>query len=79
MDAPNRITEFKGALDFLAGPPDQEKLSKTRFIIIRHALTEFNLVFAAHLKKYNELSEETKPLRADIKSIDLGLRPEGII
>ena len=79
VDAPNRVTEFKGGLDFLAGPPDQEKLSKTRFVIIRHALTEFNLIFAAHLKKFTELSEETKPLRADLKSIDMGLRPEGII
>jgi hypothetical protein len=44
--------------NFKAPPPDPEEMSKCRFLLVRHAVTEFNLEFARVGKSHGLDGEE---------------------
>lgn len=64
---------------FKAPPPDPEVLARCQFILIRHAVTEFNMEFARVGKEHGLEGEEYKQLKVRKDLIDPELRPEGIL
>lgn len=64
--------------NFHAPPPDPEKLQKCRFILVRHAVTEFNMEFARVVSAHGMAGEEYRTLKVRKDLIDPPLRPEGI-
>jgi hypothetical protein len=65
-------------LHHLPEPPNEEDLEKHTFILIRHALTEFNTAFAEMYTKYGDNSEEYRKMKIDKAYIDLPIKQEGI-
>ena len=63
----------------VAQAPDEDLVNKHRFLLIRHAVTDFNVAFGDCLGKYGELSEEFRSVKIDTKYIDIELKPEGVI
>ncbi len=66
-------------VNHIAKAPDEEKVKKNRFLLIRHGVTDFNVVFGDCLKNFGEESEEFRNLKSDPKYIDIELKAEGIV
>ena len=64
--------------NFKAPPPDPIALAKYQFILVRHAVTEFNMEFARVGNAHGFDSEEYRQLKIRKDLIDPGLRPEGV-
>jgi hypothetical protein len=64
--------------NFKAPPPDPEGLAKCKFVLIRHAVTEFNMEFAKIGGAHGFESEEYRALKIRKDLIDPSLRPEGV-
>ena len=64
--------------NFKAPPPHPEALASCKFILIRHAVTEFNMEFARVGNAHGFNGEEYRQLKIRKDLIDPGLRPEGI-
>jgi hypothetical protein len=55
---------------FKAPPPEAEVLSRCSFILVRHAVTEFNMEFARVATNHGLLGEEYKELKVRKDLID---------
>ena len=59
--------------------PDAETLAQCQFVLIRHAVTEFNMEFARICNEHGFFGEEYRALKVRKDLIDPSIRPEGII
>lgn len=66
-------------VNYHAPPPDPELVKKHQFMLIRHGVTNFNIVFGDIVGKHGFNSEEFRELKADPSFIDIELRPEGVV
>lgn len=64
--------------NFKAPPPDPDLMKRNRFLLVRHAVTEFNMEFARVGSAYGFDGEEYRELKIRKDLIDPGLRPEGV-
>ena len=75
--------EFKMLLavnpSFRAPPPDPELLKECRYVLLRHAVTSFNIEFARIGNVYGLDGEEHRLLKVRRDLIDPQLLPEGIV
>lgn len=62
-----------------APPPDPEILKNNKFVLIRHGVTEFNLVFSDVCGKYGFEAPEYRDLKVNADFIDIELRKEGVM
>ena len=83
MDADTfkKMSEIHLKIDphFKAPAPDAEELAKCDFILVRHAVTEFNMEFARVVSSHGFDGDEYRQLKIRIDLIDPELRPEGIL
>ena len=63
---------------FQAPPPIPEELAKCQFVLIRHAVTEFNMEFSRIVSAHGIESDEYRQLKIRKDLIDPQLRPEGV-
>ena len=63
---------------FKAPPPDLEKLKHHKFVLVRHAVTEFNMEFSRIGLAHGFDGEEYRQLKVRKDLIDPPLRPEGV-
>jgi hypothetical protein len=56
--------------NFVAPPPKPEALSRCRFILVRHAVTEFNMEFARVVGLHGMHGEEYRTLKIRKDLID---------
>ncbi|TNV79979.1 hypothetical protein FGO68_gene2978 [Halteria grandinella] len=63
---------------FNAPPPDPITLAKCQIVLIRHAVTEFNMEFARVVQAHGIQSDEYRQLKIRKDLIDPQLRPEGV-
>jgi hypothetical protein len=75
--------EFKILLavdpSFRAPPPDSYLLKKCRYVLLRHAVTAFNVEFARIGNAYGLDGEEYRLLKMRRYFIDPQLLPEGVL
>jgi hypothetical protein len=64
--------------NFHAPCPDPDTLNNCQFILLRHAVTEFNIEFARVVTAYGIESDEYRQLKIRKDLIDPNLRPEGV-
>jgi hypothetical protein len=64
--------------NFKAPPPDPEVLAKCQFVLIRHAVTEFNMEFAKIGGAHGFESQEYRALKIRKDLIDPCLKLEGV-
>jgi hypothetical protein len=64
---------------FRAPPPDPELLKECRYVLLRHAITAFNVEFARIGNTYGLDGEEHRLLKVRRNLIDPQLLPEGIL
>ena len=64
---------------FRAPPPDPELLKHCRYVLLRHAVTAFNLEFARMGNAYGLDGEEYRLLKVRRDLIDPQLLPEGVL
>jgi broad specificity phosphatase PhoE len=58
--------------------PDKDLVDRNRFILIRHGVTNFNVVFGDVVAKHGFNSEEFRRLKVDPDFIDIELKAEGV-
>lgn len=63
---------------FKAPAPEPEVLAKCKFVLVRHAVTEFNMEFARVGSAHGFDGEEYRELKIRKDLIDPQLRPEGV-
>jgi hypothetical protein len=62
----------------IADAPDQNKVNECPFLLIRHAVTPFNVKFGEVVGSYGEFSEEYRTFKSDPTYIDISLLAEGV-
>ena len=65
--------------NFIAKPPSEDLMKGHQFLLVRHAVTEFNLEYARIAGTYGSQSKQYKKFIVDHKYIDIEIRPEGVI
>ena len=65
---------------YIAPPPDKSLLETCDFVLIRHAVTDFNIEWARVVGTYGYNSQEYRELKVDPTFIDMPIKsPEGIL
>ena len=64
--------------NFKAPPPDPELLQKCHFVLIRHAVTEYNTEYSKIIEEHGMISNELKEFNCEWRMIDKGIREEGV-